>query len=295
MSYTIRRAERGQAKPLVGLYSESGNGKTLSALYLARGFAGPTGRIVMIETEAGRGEAYVDILPGGYDVISMRGPYRPQEYGQAITVAEAAQPAALIIDSASHEWEGAGGVLQWADENKEAGKKGAQVWRDPKIAHQRDFMLRLLGTPIPLVIVCMRAKYPMREVKRPDGTKEWQRSEELEPKQSDDILFELFVHGWIDKEHNFRGTKYTLPDLRAVIVDGEPISLATGERLASWARLEPVNWVDRIEACTSLEQLRVLRKHVDLVRAALPASAQAIIKTTFNDKLQELQQKGSAQ
>lgn len=236
MSYQFRAAKRSEAKPLIGLYSESGCGKTLSALYLARGFVGPTGRIGMIETEAGRGEAYADTLPGGYDVLSIRETFSPTVYGDAITAAEHADLGALIIDSASHEWEGAGGVLSMAAKNQAEGKKGPLIWQIPKLDHQRHFMLRLLATPIPLVIVCMRAKYPMREVKKQDGSKEWSRSEQLDPKQSDDILFEMFVHGWIDREHKFHGTKYTLDELRESLRDGEPITITTGERLAAWAR-----------------------------------------------------------
>jgi hypothetical protein len=237
MSYQLRPARRSEAKPLIGLYAESGCGKTWSALMLARGFAGTHGRIVMIETESGRGEAYVDVLRGGYEVIPMRDHFSPRDYGEALTVAEEAQPRALIIDSASHEWEGAGGVLSMAAQNQEAGKKGPLVWQVPKLDHARYFMLRLLQTPIPLVIVCMRAKYPMIEQPASEGKreKEWKRSTELVPKQSEDILFELFVHGWIDREHCFHGTKYTRPDLRQVLLDGAPIDYQTGERLAAWA------------------------------------------------------------
>jgi hypothetical protein len=238
--YTIRPASRGEAKPLIGLYAESGAGKTLSALYIARGFAGPTGRVVMIETEAGRGEAYADILPGGYDVVSIRDSFSPENYGLALTAVEKGTPTprALIIDSASHEWEGAGGVLAMAAKNQAEHKHGPLIWQQPKMEHQRHFMLRLLATPIPLVIVCMRAKYPMLEKpKKDDPTKkEWVRSETLDPKQSDDILFEMFIHGWIDREHKFHATKYTRGDMKNVIVDGEAITIATGERLAAWAR-----------------------------------------------------------
>ena len=99
-----------------------------------------------------------------------------------------------------------------AAENDAAGKKGVLIWQQPKIEHQRNFMLRLMQTSIPLVIVCMRAKYPMQQVK---GA--WARSTVLEPKQADDILFEMFVHGWIDQDHKLHVTKYTLPDLASVI------------------------------------------------------------------------------
>lgn len=229
----FREAQRSEAKPLIGLYAESGNGKTWSALLLARGFVGPGGKIGMIETEGGRGEANVGREPvGSFLVRPIRQVFSPQAYGEAITDAEKEGLDALIIDSASHEWEGAGGVLAMAAANQSAGKKGVLVWQQPKIDHQRHFMLRLMQTPIPLVIVCMRAKYPMEQVK---GS-EWQRSTKLEPKQAEDILFEMFVHGWIDAEHKLHVTKYTLPELATIIVDNQPISIDTGRRLAEWAR-----------------------------------------------------------
>jgi len=233
MSFSFRPAKRSEAKPLIGLYSESGCGKTWSSLLLARGFVGSSGKIGMIETESGRGEAYADLLPGGYDVLSLREDFSPAHYGEAIDTAEKATLDALILDSASHEWEGAGGVLSMAAQNQAAGKKGPLVWQMPKLEHQRQFMLRLLGTPIPLVIICMRAKYPMKEDK---VKREWFRSEQLEPKQSEDILFEMFIHGWIDREHRFHGTKYSRDDLRQVLRENEPITLETGQRLAGWAR-----------------------------------------------------------
>jgi hypothetical protein len=238
MPYHLRPAKRSEAKPLIGIYSESGCGKTWSSLMLARGFVGPTGRIAMIETESGRGEVYADQLPGGYDVISMRETFSPQNYGEAITAVEKATPMpdALIIDSASHEWEGSGGVLSMAAANEADGKKSMMIWQGPKLEHQRYFVLRLLATPIPLVIVCMRAKYPMKESVSKAGTKEWVRAEVVEPVQSDGILFELMIHGWIDREHRFQGTKYTRDDLKPVIPTGQPITLETGARLAAWTR-----------------------------------------------------------
>jgi hypothetical protein len=232
MNAAFRPATRSEAKPLIGLYAESGCGKTWSALLLARGFVGPDGKIGMIETEGGRGEANVGREPvGQYLVRPIRGNFSSEEYGKAISDAEAAKLDALIIDSASHEWEGAGGVLAMAAANDAAGKKGVLVWQQPKINHQRHFMLRLMQTPIPLVIVCMRAKYPMVQ----KGAN-WARSEVLEPKQADDILFEMFVHGWIDQAHKLHVTKYTLPELADVIRDNEPVSIDTGRRLATWAR-----------------------------------------------------------
>lgn len=236
MAYSLRPAARSSAKLLIGLYSLSGCGKTWSSLLLARGFVGPTGRIGMIETESGRGEAYADVLDGGYEVISLRESFSPQTYGEAIAVAERAKLDALIVDSASHEWEGVGGVLDMAAKNQEAGRKGPIVWQKPKIDHSREFVLRMMQTPIPLVIVCMRAKYPMMEVVNA-GKKEWVRSKDLEPKQSEDMLYEMFAHGWLDEGHRLHITKYpkAIPSFKDILKDGEPITIETGQRLAAWA------------------------------------------------------------
>lgn len=231
----FRPAITSEAKPLIGLYAESGAGKTFSALLLAKGFAGDMSKVGMIETESGRGEVFADDpVIGGYQVRPIRENFSPAEYGKAISDAEKAGLRVLIIDSASHEWEGAGGVLGMAAKNQEDGKKGPLVWQRPKMDHQREFMLRLMQTPIPLVIVCMRAKYPMEEVVQ-NGKKEWTRSKELSPKQSEDILFEMMVHAWIDKEHRLHVTKWTKDAFKAVFLDNEPITAETGRRLAAWA------------------------------------------------------------
>jgi hypothetical protein len=236
MTCHFRPAIKSEAKPLVGLYSESGRGKTYSSLLLAKGFAGDMSLVGMIETESGRGEIFADDpVVGGYLVLPIRENFAPKNYGSAIDAAGRANLRVLIVDSASHEWESAGGVLSMAAENQESGKKGPLVWQMPKLQHQREFMLKLLATPVPLVIVCMRAKFPMKEIVK-NGKKEWARSEYLEPKQADDILFEMTVHAWIDESHRLHVTKCSKDELKAVFVEGEPITVETGQRLAEWSK-----------------------------------------------------------
>lgn len=250
MTIHYRKAVGSEAKPLIGLYAESGRGKTYGALLIAKGFVDDMSQVVMIETEAGRGEVHAeDPVLGGYNVIPLRESFSPQVYGEAIALAERQKVKVLIIDSASHEWEGIGGVLAMAEALRPtAGTKG--MWRAPKLEHAREFMLRMTQTPIPLVICNMRAKYPMYEVTkahvdawekagRPGGKPpkvgDWARSWQLEPKQSDDILHEMFVHGWIDEEHRFHLTKDTIPAMREIFLDRQPLTIDTGRRLAAWA------------------------------------------------------------
>jgi hypothetical protein len=81
----------------------------------------------------------------------------------------------------------------------------------------------------------MRAKYPMKETTT-NGKKEWTRSTELDPKQSEDILFEMMVHAWIDKNHFLHPTKYTKDELKQVFVEGKMITIDTGKKLIDWSK-----------------------------------------------------------
>jgi hypothetical protein len=235
MTYQIRPAVRENVKPLIGLYGQSGCGKTYSALLLARGLVGPNGRILMIDTESGRGSLYADVLPGGYDVLDLGEPFSSDRYIEAVKTAEKASGDCLIIDSASHEWEGLGGVLDMAaDREKASGKPGLHCWKEPKLRHQR-FMLKLLQSSLP-VIVCLRAKYKSRQVKNPrTGKSEIVKDEHTSPQQADDFIYEMTVHGEILQDHRFRLTKCSHPDLRGCFAEGQSISVATGEAIAAWA------------------------------------------------------------
>lgn len=238
MRLPYRQAKRSEAKPLIGLYGKSHSGKTKTALMLARGYVGPTGKIVMIETEGGRGEVYADEIPGGYGVLPIRESYSPQDYGDAIDEANKLGAQALIIDSGSHEWEGPGGVLAMAEASP---GHGMQKWLKPKVDHAKHFLLKLQTTPIPLVVLCMRAKNPMEEQVGRSGKKEWVRSAELVPIQSEDILSEMLISGWIDNEaHAFHVYASRTPQLAAVFAEGKPITYATGEALAAYSRGESV-------------------------------------------------------
>lgn len=229
---TIRPASRQSIKPLVSLYAESGCGKTYSALLLARGFVGPTGRICMVDTESGRGELYADVLSGGYDVARLDPPFSPQRYIEAMSSVEKAGYSLGILDSGSHEWEGEGGVLDLAAESEEkSGKPGLHIWRAPKLAHGL-WVRALLRAPIPW-IVCLRAKFKSRQVKH-EGRTQIVKDETLSPLQAEDFLFECTAHGCIDAQHRFTLTKVNHPDLRNCFPKAAPITTEHGAALAKW-------------------------------------------------------------
>jgi len=104
----LRKAERKQAKMRLGISGPSGSGKTYSALLLASGMA-KWNKIALIDTENGSGELYADL--GNYNVITLTAPFSPLRYVEAIKACEDADMEVIIIDSATHEWDGEGGCL----------------------------------------------------------------------------------------------------------------------------------------------------------------------------------------
>jgi hypothetical protein len=167
-------AVRRNTHVLIALAGASGSGKTKSALELAMGLAGGNGnKIGMIDTESRRGLHYAN-GPGEDDPNKYRfqhsdmlPPFRPHRFEEGIEAAEAAGLEVLIIDSFSHEWDGDGGMLEWADsiDNASAGK-----WQVPKKAHKKLVQTTMLQARCHLIL-CLRAEEKISIYKKGDRLK----------------------------------------------------------------------------------------------------------------------------
>lgn len=133
----IRKAERGQSKLRIGLSSPSGAGKTYSSLLLAKGLVGDWNKIGMIDSENGRGDIYSDL--GTYNIVTLKAPFSPEKYIEAIRAFETFGVEVIIIDSMSHEWEGEGGCLQLNEKLAIAKYKGNtwSAWSETGERHQK--------------------------------------------------------------------------------------------------------------------------------------------------------------
>ena len=235
---TIKRATRQGVKPLIGLFAESGCGKTMSALLLARGFVGPDGKVVLVDSESGRGNLYADVIPGGYETLQLDEPFSPSRYVEAVKAVEESGARMGILDSVSHEWEGLGGVLDMATENeKQSRKPGLHNWRQPKMEHSK-FLLRLLQSPIPWIL-CMRAKHKTRQTRNGQGKTEIVKDEFTTPIQADGFIFEMTCHAEIMQDHSLRITKSGHPDLKKCFPDAGPACVEHGEKIAKWCEAGP--------------------------------------------------------
>lgn len=106
----LQKAERKNAKIRMGLQGPSGSGKTMSALLIAFGMTSDWSKIAVIDTENHSSELYSHL--GNYQVLHLEAPFTPERYIQAINMCEEANIEVIIIDSLSHEWNGAGGILE---------------------------------------------------------------------------------------------------------------------------------------------------------------------------------------
>ncbi len=247
MSFSFRPARRENVSLLIGLIGASGAGKTYTAMRLAKGIAGAA-RFAVIDTEAGRACHYAELF--AFDHGDLKPPFRPGAYADAIQAADAAGYPVIVVDSASHEHAGEGGLLDWHEEElgrmagddwkrREAVKMAA--WIKPKMEHKA-MVQRLLQIRAHLIL-CFRAEERIEMARGADGKME------IRPKQS-----LVGAGGWIpvcEKTLPYELTVSLLltPDRpgvpkpiklqeqhRGLFPLDQPITEQSGERLAVWAR-----------------------------------------------------------
>ncbi len=205
MTFQFRRGERKNTSVLIGLAGASGSGKTYSALTLAVSLAYPQMtpeqimetiskegrcRVVLIDTEGGRGLHYAP-KPGAapdfknnfpFEYAEIQPPFSPDVYKDAVVSADEAGFVVVIVDSMSHEYEGEGGILEWADklaagvpkpgiENPEAWKREHWIerpvqspgnWNLPKRSHKQ-MVNRFLQCRCHMIF-CLRGEEKMKLV-----------------------------------------------------------------------------------------------------------------------------------
>lgn len=161
----IRKAQREGARLVIGISGISGSGKTYTALQLAHGLANyDASKVGFLDTENRRGSLYADVLnsdkgPSEFWIGDLYSPFSPQRYIDAILEFQKLGIEVLVIDSVTHEWEGAGGCEEIATN----GNPRMPDWRRAKAEHKR-FMNALLQSNMH-VIACIRAREKVEIVK----------------------------------------------------------------------------------------------------------------------------------
>ncbi|UEQ75912.1 AAA family ATPase [Chryseobacterium arthrosphaerae] len=145
----LKQSQRQQVKLRLGLSGASGFGKTKSALLLAYGMTQDWSKIAVIDTENSSASLYSDL--GNYNVLDLQAPYSPERYIQAIELCEKSGIEVIIIDSASHEWNGTGGCL---DIHEKLGGR-FQDWANVTPRHQ-SFINKILQSTCHIITTTRR-------------------------------------------------------------------------------------------------------------------------------------------
>lgn len=225
-------ASRKKTFHLIGITGHSTSGKTYSALRFARGIVSKIGGTIgFIDTENGRGSMYSTEL-GPYMIDELHAPFSSPRYTEKMKEAAAQKFSVLIIDSFSHEWEGIGGVLEYADEIETKTKaKGLNKWNKPKVAHKK--MMNVM-TQLPMhVIVCLRAKDKKIQVKNADTGKDEILSAGTIPIQDKDFIYEMTLSFLMGEKYHVEYKKG--PETLRPFFHDKIITEETGARFIEWA------------------------------------------------------------
>lgn len=245
----IKKAERAQSKLRIGLAGPSGSGKTMSSLKLARGMAGPDGKICMIDTERGSGQLYAHVT--NFDYIELKAPYAPKNYVEAIQAAEDGGYDVVIIDSLSHAWTDEGGLLDQADKLSKGGNRFT-VWADLTPQH-RKLVNGMLGSDCH-IIATVRSKQEYT-IEHDDKTgRNTVKKLGMAPVQREGMEYEFTVFMDIEQTHAAHASKDRTDLFKdEVFIIDESI----GKRLIEW-----LNAGKKVETVTNREQRMTQRKGV---------------------------------
>lgn len=227
----------------IGVSAPSGGGKTLGALLIAYGLMKAQypnlsdskiwEKIAIIDTENGSGELYCGSEVGGvkigeYNAVSLEAPFEADKYTSAIDLCEDNKIEVCIIDSSTHLWSGAGGLLEQQGTAAKRSGNSYTAWREITPQHNR-FVERMLQCNMH-VIATMRAKQEYVTEKGDNG-KTTVRKMGLEPEQRKGMEYEFTLFLEVNSEHEAFGAKD-----RTSIFDQKTFKITpkVGQQLMDW-------------------------------------------------------------
>jgi hypothetical protein len=208
---TFTHASKEQAKARIALTGPSGSGKTYTALVVATELGE---RVAVVDTERGSAAKYADRFD--FDILQMA-TFEPTALVDALAVAADAGYDVIVVDSFSHFWSGAGGMLEQVDNAaKRAGSGGSFAgWREAR-PMERAMIDALLAYP-GHVVVTMRAKTEY-VVETDERGRKVPRKVGLKPDQRDGIEYEFDIVGDLDHENTLMLSKSRAEPLSGLVV-----------------------------------------------------------------------------
>jgi hypothetical protein len=281
----LQLATREKLKLRLNISGPSGSGKTMSALRMAKGLLGSWDKIAVIDTENRSASIYSHLGP--FSVINLEAPYSPERFIEAIDMCLNAGMECIILDSSSHEWEGAGGAKEINDKIAQLKFKGNTwaAWSETTPRHEK-FLQKVLQCPAH-IITCTRSKTETvmgddKKVKKV-GMKDIQR---------DGWEYELTVSLSLDRDtHLAQASKdrMQMPNGKNLFenMDAFIITEETGESIKKWCELGidlgaqnkgKIQTAEKsLQACTTLTELQQaymeldkdIKVHVEAIKDAM--------------------------
>ncbi|MBR9861417.1 AAA family ATPase [bacterium] len=225
----------------------SGSGKTYSSLLIAKGLCGRWDKVCLIDTENGSADLYAHL--GDFNVISMKAPYSPEKYINALELCSQRGMEAVVIDSISHCWE----FLVEAHSNM-VGNSFAN-WAKITPRHN-SFIQSMLRVPFHIVAT-MRTKTDY--VLNQKDNKYVPEKVGLKTIQRDGVDYEFTLVFDLDIKHHASASK----DRTNMFIDKPQFTITedTGKKIMEWSKQgEPKEFAIRIRECKTMKELLQLYK-----------------------------------
>ena len=250
--FQIEKAVRSEVPLLVGLMGPSGGGKTFSALRIASGIQKIfPGEIIGIDTESNRMLHYADMFD--FRHVQFTEPFGSLDYLEVLEFVQSKKPSVIIVDSASHEHEGPGGLLDLHEKELDrlAGndyakrqRMGMLAWQKPK-SDRRKLINGLLQMNSNFIF-CFRAKESSRPGKDAKG-KSIIENFGFMPIAGSEFVFEMTInmlllphangHPTWKSENRGESMMMKLPEqFRDIFKSDVQLNEDIGEQLAKWAK-----------------------------------------------------------
>ena len=279
------KAQKTETFIKLAISGPSGSGKSYSSLRLARGLVGPSGKIAVIDTENGIAKLYSDLTE--FYHLDLQPPFEYTKFITPITEAEKAGFDCVIIDSASHLWQG---ILDYKDSLDRKGGNSFTNWNHAG-KHLNETIQTILQSKIH-VIACLRVKteYVLQEEINAKGkTISVPKKVGLSSVMRDGIDYEFTTMFEIGMDHNATTSK----DRTGLFVDKTfQIDELTGEQIAFWlsGKQESADsaesFLQMIHNAESKESLN--RIGLKIKESRLPESQKDVIRSAYKDRLSSL-------
>lgn len=325
--FTATKGIRSKTPLLIGMSGPPGSGKTMSAIRLATGIKKDRGGpIIFLDTDGDRGKHYcprdgeTPDYKNTFDIehVSFQPPYSPLDFLEAINQQLKREPSCIVVDSASDEHEGPGGVLSMADayldrvggtDYAKRDRLKSASWIEPK-AERLSFINGVNRIKVPIVF-CFRAREKTKPLKDEQTGKVKPTNIGWTPIAPPEIVGMMTLFCLLPNRSDgipmwkgstaYEDFSIKLPiQFRSMIRDGAQVDEEMGRAMSEWARGAPPTGFQHDAGTTQGQQFRPSFSVDDLKRKAEEMADRGdgaltdFLRTLSRDKQNALRPHGDA-